>query len=43
MSRTDKMRGRLASIQKDREDFERQRKELEADMNEGRHSRTLYI
>lgn len=30
------MRGRLASIQKDREEFERQRKELEADMNVSR-------
>jgi hypothetical protein len=36
MSKTEKMRGRLASIQKDREEFERQRKELEADMNVGR-------
>lgn len=32
------MRGRLASIQKDREEFERQRKELEADMNVGRNN-----
>lgn len=32
------MRGRLASIQKDREEFERQKKELEADMNVGRNN-----
>lgn len=38
MSKADKMRGRLASIQKDREDFERQKKELEADMSVGRHN-----
>lgn len=35
MSKTDKMRGRLASIQKDREAFEKQMKELEADMHVG--------
>lgn len=38
MSKTDKMRGRLASIQKDREEFERQRKELENDMSVGRNN-----
>ena len=38
MSKAEKMRGRLASIQKDREEFERQRKELEADMNVGRNN-----
>lgn len=38
MSKTDKMRGRLASIQKDREEFERQKKELEADMHIGRNN-----
>lgn len=36
MSKTDKMRGQLASIQRDREQFERQKKELENDMNVGR-------
>ena len=36
MSKTNKMRDRLANIQKDREEFERQKKELEADMNIGR-------
>jgi hypothetical protein len=36
MSKVDKMRGRLASIQRDREDFERQKKELETQMNIGR-------
>lgn len=34
----DKMRGRLASIQKDREQFERQKKELENEMNIGRQN-----
>ena len=38
MSKADKMRGRLANIQKEREDFERQKKELEADMNVGRNN-----
>lgn len=38
MSKADKMRGRLASIQKDREEFERQKKELEADMHIGRNN-----
>ena len=38
MSKAEKMRGRLASIQKDREEFEKQRKELEADMNVGRNN-----
>ncbi len=38
MSKTDKMRGRLASIQKDREEFEKQKKELEADMHIGRNN-----
>ena len=38
MSKADKMRGRLATIQKDREEFERQKRELEADMNVGRNN-----
>jgi serine/threonine protein kinase len=38
MSKTEKMRGRLASIQRDREEFEKQKKELEADMNVGRNN-----
>eukprot|EP01031_Cornospumella_fuschlensis_P035530 gene35530-43080_t len=36
MSKVEKMRGRLASMQKDREEFERQKKELEEQMNIGR-------
>jgi len=35
MSKANKMRDRLANIQKDREEFERQKKELEADMSIG--------
>jgi hypothetical protein len=38
MSKTEKMRGRLASIQRDREEFEKQKRELEADMNVGRNN-----
>lgn len=38
MSKAEKLRGRLASIQRDREEFERQKKELEADMNVGRNN-----
>ncbi|RYH26452.1 hypothetical protein EON65_14500 [archaeon] len=36
MSKVEKMRGRLASMQKDREEFEKQKKELEEQMNIGR-------
>lgn len=36
MSKVEKMRGRLASMQQDREDFERQKRELEAQMSAGR-------
>ena len=35
---TEKMRGRLASIQKDREEFEKQKKELEEQMNIGKQN-----
>jgi hypothetical protein len=38
MSKADKLRGKLASIQKDREEFERQKKELEAEMDVGRNN-----
>lgn len=36
MSKIDKIRNKLSSIQKDREDFEKQKKVLEAEMNIGR-------
>jgi hypothetical protein len=35
MSKAEKMRGRLASMQKDREEFERQKRDLEAHMTHG--------
>ena len=38
MSKAEKMRGRLASIQRDREEFERQKKELEEAMQVGREN-----
>lgn len=38
MSKADKVRNQLASMQKDRADFERQKKELEAQMNIGRQN-----
>jgi hypothetical protein len=37
MSKAEKMRNRLASMQKDREEYEKQKKHLEADMNHGHH------
>jgi len=38
MSKNEKFRDRLASIQKNREDFEKQKKELENEMNIGRQN-----
>lgn len=38
MSKAEKMRDRLASIQRDREEFEKQRKELEAEMAVGKQN-----
>lgn len=38
MSKVDKLRGKLASMQRDREAFEKQKKELEAQMDIGREN-----
>mmetsp|Transcript_26489 Transcript_26489/g.36473 ORF Transcript_26489/g.36473 Transcript_26489/m.36473 type:complete len:761 (+) Transcript_26489:177-2459(+) len=38
MSKTDKMRGKLLSVQKDREEFEKQKKQLEEQMNIGKQN-----
>jgi hypothetical protein len=38
MSKADKLRGKLASMQRDREEFEKQKKELEAQMDIGRQN-----
>src|SRR6056300_1304429 len=37
MSKAEKMRNRLASMQKDREEYEKQKKHLEEDMSYGHH------
>lgn len=38
MSKTDKLRGKLANMQKQREEFEQQKRELEAQMHIGRQN-----
>lgn len=38
MSKTDKMRGKLLSVQKDREEFEKQKKQLEEQMHIGKQN-----